>query len=181
MIPLGLRALVEGAATPCVLVDREGRVVATSGCTSDRLGQAAPLGTANLVDASGYRVVTLGESATASRVSCLDAVVFEHSPLAMWIQRPDRRLVAVNDAACRRYGWTREQMLELSALDLRPPAERGALRAAPTVGPEVPIHRPGLTRHQARDGRTFWVDVVSHAVSFGGQAARLVIALDVDA
>ncbi len=180
-IPPGLRALVEGALTPCVLVGPDGRVVATSACAADRLDRPAPSGTADLVDASGYRVITLGESVTAGRMSCLDAVVFEHSPLAMWIQRPDRRLVAVNDAACRRYGWTREQMLDLSALDLRPPNERGALRAAPTVGPDVPIHRPGLTRHQARDGRTFWVDVVSHAVTYGGQASRLVIALDVDA
>src|SRR2546428_11567486 len=52
-------------------------------------------------------------------------MLFESSPLPMWVLDDEsRRFLAVNDAALRLYGYSREEFLGMSAADLRRPDER---------------------------------------------------------
>lgn len=57
-------------------------------------------------------------------------MLFERNPIAMWIfDSENLNFVAVNDAACALYGYKRDQLLTMSALDMRPAAEHDAIRS----------------------------------------------------
>ena len=48
-------------------------------------------------------------------------LLFESNPLPMWmLSLPDYKIIDVNDVALWQYGYTREEFLNLSAMDLRP-------------------------------------------------------------
>ena len=57
-------------------------------------------------------------------------VLFVLNPLPIYVfDNSSLNIVAVNDAAVAKYGWTREEFLELTIEDIRPPEEVPALRA----------------------------------------------------
>jgi signal transduction histidine kinase len=85
-------------------------------------------------------------------------IVFQGSPLPMWVHDAEtRRLLEVNDAAVEAYGYTREELLELTVDDLEP--------------------EPGT--HVRKDGTKMDVNVASHSVSLREREAFVVIAEDV--
>jgi two-component system sensor histidine kinase UhpB len=92
-------------------------------------------------------------------------MLFESSPLPMWVLDAESlRFVAVNDAAVRLYGYSREEFLALTAREIDP--ESGELG-------------PGVSRHTKKSGEELAVDRVSHLVSWRGRAARLVFIRDI--
>ena len=57
-------------------------------------------------------------------------VLFVHNPLPIYVfDNSSLNIIAVNDAAVAKYGWTREEFLDLTIEDIRPPEEIPALRA----------------------------------------------------
>ncbi|MDX6399238.1 MAG: two-component system, cell cycle sensor histidine kinase and response regulator CckA, partial [Gaiellaceae bacterium] len=97
--------------------------------------------------------------------------LFERHPAAMFVYEPETlRFVAVNEGAVTTYGYTREEFLELTIEDLRPPEDRARLREA--VG-------DGIWRHLRKDGTAMDVAISSDEIEFGGKPARLVLAQDV--
>ena len=104
--------------------------------------------------------------------------VFEHHPLAMLVWDAEtKRFLAANDAALAQYGYTRDELLELTVWDIRPEEEIPHVRA---IVERLPAGRhvfPGLL-HQRKDGTAFVVDVVAHDVIWDGRPARLLLAAD---
>ena len=104
--------------------------------------------------------------------------VFEHHPLAMLVWDAEtKRFLAVNDAAVAQYGYTRDELLQLTIWDIRPEEEIPHVRAIIERLPPGRHVFPGL-RHRRKDGRTFIVDVVAHDVVWDGRPARLLLAVD---
>jgi two-component system, cell cycle sensor histidine kinase and response regulator CckA len=104
--------------------------------------------------------------------------VFEHHPLAMLVWDAEtKRFLAVNDAAVAQYGYTRDELLELTIWDIRPKEEIPHVRAIIERLPPGRHVFPGL-RHRRKDGRAFVVDVVAHDVVWDGRPARLLLAVD---
>ena len=118
---------------------------------------------------------------TAAAVSESEAryrAVFEHHPLAMLVWEAEtKRFLAANDAALAQYGYTRDELLELTIWDIRPAEEIPRVRAIIERLPPGRHIFPGL-RHQRKDGTTFVVDVVAHDVIWDGRPARLLLAAD---
>jgi PAS domain S-box-containing protein len=97
----------------------------------------------------------------------------------MWVyDRETLRLLAVNDAAVARYGWSREEFLGLTLRDIRPPEDVPALERSVAATPDA-YSPPQSWRHRARDGSVFEVEITAHAVEFKGRPARAVLAVDV--
>jgi two-component system, cell cycle sensor histidine kinase and response regulator CckA len=101
-------------------------------------------------------------------------------PLATWVYDPATlRVLAVNDAAVRAYGYSRAEFLCLTVDRLRAEPERAALRAHLDRNGEREARL--RVRHITREGGALQVEVIAEPVRVGGRSARRVIALDVTA
>jgi len=106
--------------------------------------------------------------------------LFEHSPLPKWVYDPETlRFLMVNDAAIMTYGYTREAFLSMRLVDIMPPED--VERMLKTGANAQPYQQSKDWRHRLKDGRIVDVDTYSHAFSFQGKPARIVVALDVTA
>src|SRR5690606_30086892 len=109
-------------------------------------------------------------------------LLFEHSPLPMWVYDLDTpAFLAVNDAAVAGYGYSREEFMGMRIMDIRPeegvPAPPADVRAA-RPSPRHLQHRTP-SRNRRKDGTLLDVEVTSHTLPFQGRRAALVVALDV--
>jgi diguanylate cyclase (GGDEF)-like protein/PAS domain S-box-containing protein len=103
--------------------------------------------------------------------------LFEHNPLPMWVyDRDNLRFLAANDAMLRHYGYSREELLAGSMLDIRPTETRAAVEAAArqAVRPQGQVWT-----HLRKDGTTLRAAIFNHDIDFDGHRARLVAAQDV--
>jgi PAS domain S-box-containing protein len=106
---------------------------------------------------------------------------FELAPFPTWIfDRESLGILAVNQAAVREYGYSREEFMRMTLIDLRPPEEVPDLVAdLDHIGSDEPKRR--IWRHLRRDGREIEVEITAGSISFGDRPARIVIARDVTA
>jgi PAS domain S-box-containing protein len=105
-------------------------------------------------------------------------VLFEHSPVAMWVFDCETfEFLAVNDAAVKLYGYTREEFLRMTVKDIRPPGLVPAFVEQMTAVGKDPMVA-GAWRHRKKDGRVFSVDGFSHLVDFLGRPARVAFLVD---
>ncbi len=105
--------------------------------------------------------------------------IFQRNPMPMWvIENATHKFLAVNEAACDHYGYTQQEFLSMTAIDIRPEDERANYVKFHENQPRGLVNA-GLWRHQARDGHLIDVEIIAHDLDFGGKAARLVLAIDV--
>jgi diguanylate cyclase (GGDEF)-like protein/PAS domain S-box-containing protein len=105
-------------------------------------------------------------------------LLFSANPQPMWVyETSSYRFLEVNEAAVRHYGYSREQFLTMSILDIRPPEDVDRMLAA--AASEQMARETTGWRHRLADGRVIDVDVSSHRLLFAGRDAVLVAALDI--
>lgn len=108
-------------------------------------------------------------------------MLFDNNPQPMWVWDAETlRFLAVNQAAIRHYGYTREEFLSMTIKDIRPPEDVPRLLALAARLPSG-VSESGTWRHRRKDGTVLDVDVVSHDIEFGGRHGRLVLASDITA
>jgi diguanylate cyclase (GGDEF)-like protein/PAS domain S-box-containing protein len=95
-------------------------------------------------------------------------ILFERSPIPTWIfEAASLNFVAANDSACALYGYTREELLQRCALDVRLEEEREAARTAILAFGQV--HRPQFYRNQIKaDGKHLRVLTYAERISYRG-------------
>jgi PAS domain S-box-containing protein len=107
--------------------------------------------------------------------------LFEANPHPMWVyDRDTLGFLAVNEAAVRKYGYTRQEFLDMTIADIRPPEDVDRLRAN-VARVRSGLDEAGLWRHRTKDGAVLDVEIVSHALEWEGRRAELVLAHDVTA
>ncbi len=106
-------------------------------------------------------------------------LIFERVPIPMWVYDPDTLVfLAVNDAAIRRYRYSREEFLLMTIYDVHPPADVPRLdRAIADARPTS--ERGGEWQHMAKDGEIFEVEVVLEELPSEEGRRRLVLAEDI--
>jgi PAS domain S-box-containing protein len=108
--------------------------------------------------------------------------LFDQSPYAKFLfDLETHRYLAVNDAAVRQSGYSREEFLTMTLEDLRPADDVPALHASIRAIGSGMTARPGSWRHQKKDGSLIDVEVTVHKFSFAGRACGLTVALDITA
>ena len=108
-------------------------------------------------------------------------LLFETNPEPMFVYDFDTlRILAVNDAAVTRYGYSEREFLDLTLRDIRSPEDQARLVEELSRRPDAGAERSGV-RHRAKDGKQFEVDLVARPLEFAGRRARLVLARDVTA
>ena len=105
--------------------------------------------------------------------------LFEHNPLPMWVfDRETLRFLAVNDAMLASYGYSREELLAGTLLDIRPTEDAAAIMAAARIASEEhPMGR--VWTHLRKAGTRLRAAIYTHDFDFEGRPARLVLAQDV--
>lgn len=105
-------------------------------------------------------------------------LLFESTPQPIWVYNEDTlAFLAVNEAATRTYGFTRDEFLSMTINDLRPSEDIPTLMIKSTEPDELVISSPW--RHKTKDDKTIYVEMSSHPVVFDGDHSRLVIVNDV--
>jgi two-component system sensor histidine kinase UhpB len=106
-------------------------------------------------------------------------LLFESNPMPMWmIAKSTLRVIAVNEAALLHYGYTREEFLSLTSLELRPEDE--VEKYLGFINNETPgISKRGIWKHKKKDGTIMLIDLIAHDVLYENQPARLFLANDV--
>jgi len=106
-------------------------------------------------------------------------LLFSANPYPMWVYDTETlAFLAVNEAAVSRYGWSRDEFLVRTILDIRPEAQHTKLRATLAELSEA-AHKSDGWQHRGKDGVPFEVEITSSAVNFDGRPARLVMAHDI--
>jgi PAS domain S-box-containing protein len=102
--------------------------------------------------------------------------LFDANPQPMWIFDVETlEFLAVNDAAVRHYGYSRDEFLDMTIMDVRPAEEP----PGPPIGHQTSRPEAAFTRHQRKDGTVIDMELVSHELELDGRRARLVLATDI--
>ncbi|HTZ47424.1 MAG TPA: PAS domain S-box protein [Verrucomicrobiae bacterium] len=106
-------------------------------------------------------------------------LLFEYNPLPTWLYEIETlQFLNVNKAAIELYGYSAEEFARMTILEIRPEEQRDkALNYIKELGADAEEHEFWL--HQAKDGRTFEVEVISHELRYAGKRVRLVVAQDI--
>jgi PAS domain S-box-containing protein len=108
-------------------------------------------------------------------------VLFEQNPLPFWVfDVATLRILEVNAAALRAYGYTREEFLAMSILDLRDPGDHPSV-VAHVAAPSEARETPRIWVHRTKTGAPISVRIHSADIMFADRPARLILAEDVTA
>jgi PAS domain S-box-containing protein len=106
-------------------------------------------------------------------------LLFENNPQPMWVfDNETLAFLAVNEAACQHYGYTRKEFLAMTISDIRLAEEVPALLQS-LASQSDEFHKAGIWRHRKKDGTGIAVEIASHSLLFTGHPAQLILATDV--
>lgn len=140
---------------------------------------ATSLGLVILINASYQRLLDARHRTEATELQVRD--LFLQHPKPMWVyDKGTLCYLAVNEAATRYYGYTREEFLAMDLRDLRPPEDVAEVLAL--VGEAVDGYRDvGVVRHRKKTGELVFMHLTLHSVHFMQRKAAMVMGIDVTA
>ena len=107
-------------------------------------------------------------------------LIFERNPTPFWVfDLQTLRFLQVNQAAIDQYGYSREEFLAMTMLDIRPEAERALIQAEVADLRRDGAYEARGRTHQRKDGSLLQVRGHIALLDFNGVPACLVLAEDV--
>lgn len=105
--------------------------------------------------------------------------LFEASPIPMWVYDVETlRFLMVNHRATETYGYSKEEFLNMTVRDIRPPEDLPRLEQA--LSKLATVDRTlDVWRHRTKSGEILDVEVSSDRLPFRDRPARLAVAKDV--
>jgi PAS domain S-box-containing protein len=106
--------------------------------------------------------------------------LFKLNPQPMWVYDVETfKILDVNEAAIRHYGYSSEEFLQLTIKDLRPECDIHMLVAAvERVRKHDALYSTGIHRHKKKDGTVIYVAIQSNIIYINGRKAELVLSTD---
>ncbi|HEU6447230.1 MAG TPA: PAS domain S-box protein [Verrucomicrobiae bacterium] len=103
-------------------------------------------------------------------------LLFQANPNPMWVfDLETLQFLEVNEAAIQHYGYTHEEFLNMTIMDIRPPEKNGRRK-----NPTLDFSDRGVTwRHRRKDGSLIDVEVIWSPMVFHNRFAALTMASDV--
>lgn len=107
--------------------------------------------------------------------------LFENNPMPMWIiDLSTFKFLDVNNMAMLQYGYSRQEFLSMTAMDIRPEEDAALfLQLDHGFKKNNPQYNKGIWRHRKKDGTIIQAEVIAHDILFEGTEARLVLSHDV--
>ena len=106
-------------------------------------------------------------------------ILFERNPLPMFVYNTvNRKFLTANEAAIRHYGYSVEELMEMTIMDIRPEEDVPLLKDY-LLTLEPGMNFVGAWRHRKKSGEVIDVEITSHDITFKGITSRIVLANDV--
>ena len=106
-------------------------------------------------------------------------LMFASNPLPLWVYDLETLcFLDVNEVACHKYGYTREEFLALTIRDIRPSEDIPRVDASVRTT-AAQTFNSGVWRHRKKDGTIIHVEILSHEILFKGRRTRFVCPMDV--
>ena len=106
-------------------------------------------------------------------------LMFENNPLPVWVYEISTlKFLAANEATIRKYGYSHEELMDMTIRDIRPAED------IPTLEEHLAqtydrFHPSSIWRHQLKNGDLINVEIVSYNINYNGIPSRLVLANDI--
>ncbi|MEL1254518.1 PAS domain S-box protein [Flavobacterium sp. DGU38] len=107
--------------------------------------------------------------------------LFEMNPVPMWIyDLKYLKFWRVNEAAVRKYGYTKEEFLKMTIKDIRPEEDLAKLeKTIDLIRKHDRLFSNGIYRHIKKDGTILYVEIVSNIIYIDKVKYSLVLANDI--
>jgi len=112
-------------------------------------------------------------------------VLFNDNPTPMWIyELPTLRILKVNGAAIRHYGYNEQEFLTMTIRDIRPRFDLAKFNEY-LYHKGIPdskldgFNNAGVWRHQNKKGEIVYAEVTGHEIKYDNHSCRVIIATDV--
>lgn len=106
-------------------------------------------------------------------------LLFENNPVPMWVvEKSSRRYIDVNSAALEHYGYTRDEFLKMTLLDIRPPREYQRILDDAENNFGVDSGEQDWT-HLKADGTEILVSTYARPIRYDDRDAAIVSVIDV--
>lgn len=129
----------------------------------------------------GLEVTIVSEAELVSKLDASEKYyrsTFEANPIPMYVfDLETGNFLQVNNAACEKYGYSREEFINMNIQQIRPENESSKLMDLHSTIKSRDYS--GLLVHIDRDKRTFPVELETNVIHYNDREARLVIANDV--
>ncbi len=105
-------------------------------------------------------------------------LLFEHNPMPMWVYDDESlKFLEVNEAAQKKYGYSREEFLSMTIKDIRPEEE------IPKLLDDLINNSSGYAtgvffKHLTKDKQVLDVEIKGHDILFNGKRGRLILSTD---
>lgn len=107
--------------------------------------------------------------------------LFDNNPMPMWvIDLITFKFLDVNKMAILQYGYSREEFLSMTALDIRPEEDKDRFIKSnnPSEIDATNFNR-GIWNHQKKDQTIIPVEIIAHEIIYEGVPARFILSNDV--
>ncbi|HAT14249.1 MAG TPA: histidine kinase, partial [Microcoleaceae bacterium UBA11344] len=106
-------------------------------------------------------------------------LLFKNNPHPMWVYDLDTlQFIAVNQAAIEHYGYTRDEFLNMTVVEIRAPKNFPRfLKNISLLDAEIDL--TSVCQHQKKNGTIIDVEITSYELVFDNRKAELVLAQDV--
>ncbi len=102
-------------------------------------------------------------------------LMFHGNPLPMYVYEcQSMRLIDANEAAANKYGWKRDQFLQLNVADIRPDMSTRELRQE-LQDRHPGLNRAGVWRQRTKDGSLFFAEATVLRSTTNGRNHELVL------
>ena len=107
--------------------------------------------------------------------------LFENNPMPMWvIDLNTFKFLDVNEMAILQYGYSREEFLSMTTLDIRPDEDKELFKQSDHLFEMSSTnYSKGIWNHRKKDGTIIQVEIIAHKIIFEGVPARFVLSNDV--
>ena len=106
--------------------------------------------------------------------------LFENNPMPMWvIDLSGFQFLSVNEAAISHYGYSRQEFMSMTALDIRPALEKERYLKLDHIAKVSPHYNRGVWKHLKKDRSLIYAEVIAHNIVFEGKPAQFVLSNDI--
>jgi PAS domain S-box-containing protein len=106
-------------------------------------------------------------------------LLFESNPLPLWmVDKRTMRVIAANEAAAELYGYSKDELLNMSVTELRIPEDR-ELQMQEWKENMNNAKERNIVRHVKKNGTVMFIQIVTNDIVFGGRPVRLSLTNDI--